>query len=156
MLNKYEVSISTGSKIMTQTLKLTFDLAEWPWHYNGTTQKMQLHEIHLSTKYQMSTPLDQKLWPKLYNWPLTLKNDFDFMMLLLKMCNLVRCTCTPNIKCLSLLDQMLWPKWKWTFFTYIFDLWPWRNDLTLTNYLSKFAAWADACACQISSLYLNG
>ena len=45
-------------------------------------------------------------------------------------------------------------KMKVDFFTYIFDIWPWRMTLTLTNYPSKCAAWADAYACQISSPYL--
>ena len=54
MHNKFQVSISTGSKVMTQTLNLIVDLAEWPWQYNVTTQNMRFHEIHMYTKYQMS------------------------------------------------------------------------------------------------------
>ena len=77
------------------------------------------------------------VWPKLYIWPLTLKNDLDLILLPLKMCSLVRCTCTPNIKCLSLLDQMLWPKWKWTFLpiylTFDLEGWPWPWQITPQN-----------------------
>ena len=53
---------------------------------------------------------------------LTLKNDLDLILLPLKICSLVRCTCTPNIKCISILDQMLWPKLKWTTLPIFFSL----------------------------------
>ena len=53
------------------------------------------------------------------------------------MCSFVRCTCTPNIKCLSLLDQMLWPKWMWTFrpiyLTIDLERWPWPQQITFQN-----------------------
>jgi len=58
---KFQVSFSTWSKVMTQTLNLTFDLAEKPWDYNVTTQNMWLNEIHLYTKYQMSISIGSKV-----------------------------------------------------------------------------------------------
>ena len=115
---------------------LTFDLEGWPWPWQITPQNKQLHKIHIVTKYQVSICIGSKVmanvkvvWPNLYIWPLPLKNDLDLKLLPLKMCSLVRCTCTPNIKCLSQLDQMLWPKWKWTFLpiylTFDLEEWPW-------------------------------
>ena len=85
---------------------------------------------------------DLEEWP----WPYILQ---------LKICSLVRCTCTPNIKCLPIGSNAM-AKVKVDFFTYIFDLWPLRMTLTLTNYPSKCAAWADAYACQISSFICYG
>ena len=146
MHNKYQVSISTGSKVMTQTLNLTFDLVEWPWHYNVTTQNMRLHALHLYTKNQMSISIVSKEMAKTKY--LTLKNDLDRMMLPLKMCSLVRFTCTPNIKCLSIGSNVM------ANVTYIFDLWPWRMTLTMTYFPSKCAALWNTHSYQISSLYL--
>ena len=79
----------------------------------------------------------------LYIWPLTLKDDLD--KLPLKMWCLSRCICMPMS--ISIGSNAM-AKGKVDFFTYIFDLWPWRMTLTLTNYPSKCAAWADAYACQ--------
>ena len=147
--NKYQVSISTGSKVMAQTLNLTFDLAEWPWHYDGTTQNMLLYEIHLYTKYQMFISIGSKVMAKtpyltfdLKEWP------WPYIVT------------TQNVQPG---DSYMYTKYQRSIpigsnvmanVTYIFDLWPWRMTLTLTNYPSKCAAWADAYACQISSLYL--
>jgi len=33
---------------------LTFDLEGWPWPWTFTTQNVQLHEIHMHTKYQVA------------------------------------------------------------------------------------------------------
>ena len=111
---KYQMSISIGSM---WPIYLTFDLEGWPWPWHVTPQHVWLHEIHILTKYQVYICIGSKVmanvkvvWLKLYIWPLTLKNDLDLIILPLKMCSIMRCTCTPNIKCLSLLDQMLWPK----------------------------------------------
>ena len=71
--NKYQVSISIGSKVMAQTLNLTFDLAEWPWHYAGTTQNMRLCEIHLYTKYQISISIGSKVMAKTLYLPFDLE-----------------------------------------------------------------------------------
>ena len=132
---KYQVTIFTGSKVMAQTLNLAFDLEEWPWHYNVSTQNMRFHEIHLYTKYQMYISIGSKVMAILYIWPLTLKNDLDLIMLPIKMYSLVRFTCTPNIKCLSLFDQMM------ANVTYIltFDLeewpWPWHIMCKMCNFM---------------------
>jgi len=96
---------------MAETLNLTFDLEEWPWHYNVTTKTCGFMRYTCTPIIKQLSLLDQNLWLKLYIWLLTLKNDLDLLMVPLKMCSLVRFTCTPNIKCLSLLDQMLWPMW---------------------------------------------
>ena len=101
----YHVSISTGSKVIAKILYLTFDLEEWPWPFNATTQNMWLYEIHLYTKYQMSICIGSNVIATFYIWPMTLKNDLDLKMLPLKMCAFVRYMCTPNTKCLSSLDQ---------------------------------------------------
>ena len=68
--------------------------------------------------------LDQKLWPKLYIWPLTLKNDLNLIMLPFKMCGFEWYMCAPHIKCLSLLDKKICPK---------LFIWPLtlKNDLDL-------------------------
>ena len=88
---------------------------------------MRLCKIHLYTKYQMSISIGSKFIAK------TLYLTFDLqewpwpLMLPLKMCSLVIVTCTPNIKCLSLLDQMLWPMWP-IYLTFDFKgrRWPWH------------------------------
>ena len=108
--NKYQVSISTGSKVIAKNLYLTFDLEEWSWPFIVTIQNLWLYEIHLYTKYQMSISIGSKVMAKTLS--LTLKNDLDLKMLQLKMCSFVRYMCAPNIKCLSPLDQKLWPMLK--------------------------------------------
>jgi len=115
---KYQMSISIGSNVMTNVTYI-FDL--WPSRMTLTliyySWKCTPYEIHILTKFQVSICIDSKVMAnvkvvrtKLYIWPLTLKNDLDLILLPLKMCSLVRCTCTPNLKCLSLLDLMLWPR----------------------------------------------
>ena len=42
--------------------------------------------------------LVQKLWPKVYIWPVTLKDDLDLDMSPTKMSSWMRYTCMPNIK----------------------------------------------------------
>ena len=127
--NKYQVSISTGSKVMAQTLNLTCDLAEWPWHMMVPLKTCGFMRYTCTPNITSLSPLDQKLWPKLFIWPLTLKNDLDLMMLPLKMYSLVIFTCTPNIKYLSLLDQMLWPMWP-IYLTFDLEGWPWPWHIT--------------------------
>jgi len=38
---------------MAQSLNLTYDLAEWPWHYDGTTQV----DVDVRAKYQRRTSI---------------------------------------------------------------------------------------------------
>ena len=134
MHNKYQVSITTGSKVMTQTLNLTFDLAEWPWHYNVTNPNMRLHEIHLSTKYQMSISIGSKVMAKTlyltfdleeWHWP------YDVTTQNVQPCEIHMYT--KYQMSISIGSNVM------ANVTYIFDLWPWRMTLTLTYY-TKCAA----------------
>ena len=40
-------------------------------------KNVQLSNIYMYAKYQVSISTGLKLWPKLYIWPLTLKNDLN-------------------------------------------------------------------------------
>ena len=46
---------------MAKTLYLTFDLEEWPWSYDVTTQNVQLCDIYMYTKNQMSISIGSKV-----------------------------------------------------------------------------------------------
>ena len=66
----------------------TLDFEGWPWPWHITPQSVRLHEIHILTKYQVSICNGSNVmanvkvvWPKLYIWPLTLKNDLDLKLL---------------------------------------------------------------------------
>ena len=127
--NKYQVSISTGSKVMAHC---KFDI--WPCRMTLTlwwsTQNMRLYEIHLYTNYQMYISIGSKVMAK------TLYLTFD-----LKEWPWPYIVTTPNVQ----------PRDSYTKYqrsnpigsnvmanvTYIFDLWPWRMTLTLTYYPSK-------------------
>ena len=104
------------------------------------------------------SPLDQKLWPKLYIWPLTWKNDLDLILLPLKMCSLVIVACTPNIKGLTLLDQMLWPMWH-IYLTFDLEGWPWPWHIIPQNvrlYKIHILTKYQVCICICSKVMANG
>ena len=59
---------------------MTFDLWIWPWHWHNITQKLQLHEMGMHPKYEVSILTSWKVMIKdklLEIWPLTLNYDLD-------------------------------------------------------------------------------
>ena len=97
---RYKIKIGTLKKSVCTNLKI------WPWHMTLTftcylskyAASWDTHACHISSLLSL---LDQKLWPNVLIWPLTLKNDRDPMMSLLKICSFMKSTCTPNIKFLQ-------------------------------------------------------
>ena len=83
--------------------------------------------MHLYTKYQMSISIGSNVMANvkvddLIFFPLTLKNDPDIDILLLKICGSKKHTFWPTIKSLSVIAQKLWPLLKLYGQNSIFDL----------------------------------
>ena len=139
---------------MAKTLYLTFDLDEWPWPYNFTSQNVKPCEMHLYTKYQMSISIgsnviaqtlyltfDLDWWP--WPWHITPQNVRLYEVHMHAKYQVSVCKGSKvmaNVK-------VLWLK------LYIWPL-TLMNDLDLILLPSKCATSWDTLVHQISNVYL--
>ena len=129
MPNKYEVSVSAGSKVITCYKD---DLEGWPWPWHITNKHVLLYEINLHATYKVSMCNSLKVvYFDLQSWPLTFCDDLDILPL--NFCSSMKYMCMQNMKPLSLLVQKYGPKLKSVISpacNLTFDLkgwhWPWH------------------------------
>ena len=137
----HQMSISIGLKVMANVKvgNLTYIFYLWPWRMTLTLtyypskcaassdtyvcQVSSLYPFWLKNMANVKVAMaktknltfDLEEWP--WPWHVTPQNVCLYEM------------CTQNIKCLCLLDQMLWPMLKWRicpiFFTFDLEEWPW-------------------------------